>query len=1605
MTPPRPPLLKVMSPPPDSPEYVCGGPDREPPPPGHDDIPSCSYYARMLTCEGHCGNVSSQRGGIPKWCSCDHQCYLYGDCCPDVEAKCPAEKTKYELRKTTLNFNLSYHPGATCQTLKYRFASIYMSSIMNVLVFGKCPTDWVSDTISGACEIEGNPWELDLKYILPVTDKNTGVHFRNAYCATCHGIENYTFWQVNFNCSRPVYLENSSNPFIELEKSDACTKTIIPPSWSPIRTCEHVIRECSKDCFNEKMIRDCHRYQLYVENRDSYKNKFCALCNHENLPNLGCKPVTAPSGKPGTDISFFSFRVIMDFNSLDGLRIGVNTQQDEGEIAVYMYIADTTASLLGFWPLYENTFGADKSGKSNDAELSNVRQSDYLTNRLTWYHEDAHLTIANGGRYQMTGSFSIIMGIKLRHHNFGNFDSDDFVIFQFNGGFTLSIDNERYAITAVTPFTSCPEPLTTPDDSAIFTSDSWLFLTYDEPNQVMTLRYGTNTSSLTAENFTSIKGPFEMSGDIIIGGAFERDCKKIPSKDRFEGYLRCVFLFDTLISTSDATNAMNKCIAQDYTDSVDQCESGPCQNGGTCTDGLFSYSCACASGFNGTSCEYVERCPLPATPANVCQVVGGLHIGDNITYTCVTGTSRTKGDLVRVCQDNGTWSGQEPVCESYSIEVACEQKTAAPRCPSNHVIHIVDALYGRTNNLTCKHTAMSNTGCNASNSYSVVSEACEGQQSCSVVASRSTFDQDPCEGTFKYLQINYSCQAQARYQLDYSFHIVEDNLTWFEAGRRCESQYNGMLAEIHDQYMNDFISAIITKFDHADIEFWIGARREHFTEYWQWLSGNNVEEVHWGPGQPDCVKGRLCVSLKFNDGKWGWQNSPCNVTKNYICMRQHYCYSTIQAGYRNDGFNLRELFMTNVHECEKECLRDIRCKGATFNIPIQRCYLHHKTDKIVPGDTHYFIKKRCDYFAWKTNDDIHYCNDRHCYWLKSGDSTSNPQQFCQDTDGEVLTGGNSYCFQLTADGTFQLWHCDQNHKFVCVYDRYNTARACLQDNLTITCPVNSTIHIVDALYGSELPGPMCTSSGTQNNSITACYLTQNYQQVVEVFENATSGSISLMNSSFHNECPGDYTYLEVKYTCVLGTYNTSRCDSVANSDSTTSQIPISSVSDTQPTLTETTPAVSETTPTVTETTPTVTIVTKTTSTVTETTPTITETTPTVTETTPAVTENASLVTETTPTVDETTRNVTETITRAGETTPPVTRNTQPINQTTATVDETASQANKTIPMLTAAPLSSAYSTSSDYETTTSAVEITPTFTEVTPNVSVASCALPFAVDSLSVLNISKANLSGAPLADTESFDSMSNKIMFSENTTLMARCKDGYRFNDKTRTKALTCSQNGTWRPDTCKLVTCPTDQLLNSSSVDVEPYNSTSYGTKIRYWCRDDKVFSTGGRQRVATCYGHGHWEPELMECYNQSEVKSAFAMPKPSRKTTPPKESPQGPVYGITGILFLLFLAGSVVISDCLSIDRHTRPMRRNLNCFWKRHRRLKRNAVHAVRWVEERAIEKGPSKVIEGSDNMKFRKARGERRRGQTGTGSGIEGETAGRAGGAGYSLSGQ
>ena len=36
---------------------------------------------------------------------------------------------------------------------------------------------------------------------------------------------------------------------------------------------------------------------------------------------------------------------------------------------------------------------------------------------------------------------------------------------------------------------------------------------------------------------------------------------------------------------------------------LNECDSNPCQNGGTCIDGFDSFKCSCPYGFDGPTCQ------------------------------------------------------------------------------------------------------------------------------------------------------------------------------------------------------------------------------------------------------------------------------------------------------------------------------------------------------------------------------------------------------------------------------------------------------------------------------------------------------------------------------------------------------------------------------------------------------------------------------------------------------------------------------------------------------------------------------------------------------------------------------------------------------------------------------------------------------------------------------------------------------------------------------------------------------------------------------------------------------------------------------------------
>eukprot|EP00057_Strongylocentrotus_purpuratus_P027836 XP_011682310.1 PREDICTED: sushi, von Willebrand factor type A, EGF and pentraxin domain-containing protein 1 [Strongylocentrotus purpuratus] len=67
---------------------------------------------------------------------------------------------------------------------------------------------------------------------------------------------------------------------------------------------------------------------------------------------------------------------------------------------------------------------------------------------------------------------------------------------------------------------------------------------------------------------------------------------------------------------------------------INDCASYPCQNGGACLDGLDSYTCNCAKGYDGANCESdINECaPNPCQNGGAC--VDGL---DSYTCNCAKG--------------------------------------------------------------------------------------------------------------------------------------------------------------------------------------------------------------------------------------------------------------------------------------------------------------------------------------------------------------------------------------------------------------------------------------------------------------------------------------------------------------------------------------------------------------------------------------------------------------------------------------------------------------------------------------------------------------------------------------------------------------------------------------------------------------------------------------------------------------------------------------------------------------------------------------------------------------------------------------------------------
>ena len=98
--------------------------------------------------------------------------------------------------------------------------------------------------------------------------------------------------------------------------------------------------------------------------------------------------------------------------------------------------------------------------------------------------------------------------------------------------------------------------------------------------------------------------------------------------------------------------------------------------------------------------------------------------------------------------------------EGVDSQAVCETQTASMSCEDTEGLRIYEAFFGRRSNITCPHISIETNDCPSHWAVTQnVRETCEGRQFCHVTAHTDIFT-DPCPGTFKYLELKYTCQGE-----------------------------------------------------------------------------------------------------------------------------------------------------------------------------------------------------------------------------------------------------------------------------------------------------------------------------------------------------------------------------------------------------------------------------------------------------------------------------------------------------------------------------------------------------------------------------------------------------------------------------------------------------------------------------------------------------------------------------------------------------------------------------------------------------------------------------------------------------------------------------
>ena len=262
-----------------------------------------NHICSSSTCEGRT-NVAL--------CKCDQLCNFFGDCCIDApEATFTRQGTALKLDSNFLCISTEVHKNSSASEGRAK----------HYWMIGQCPNT-IKSLAEGKIEerlLKGNAMlcESDQFSSPPVTDSDTGLVYRNRYCASCHGIPEarWSPWSSVWECLRSFQevIDELDEDMIDIETVlHSCDPTVFDEFLRtededrkfPLRQCEPLVHSCPEqrpsdlsDLDYQKIAINCINEPVSattsVISGRVYKNIYCALCNEPNTVlngHLQCWP-------------------------------------------------------------------------------------------------------------------------------------------------------------------------------------------------------------------------------------------------------------------------------------------------------------------------------------------------------------------------------------------------------------------------------------------------------------------------------------------------------------------------------------------------------------------------------------------------------------------------------------------------------------------------------------------------------------------------------------------------------------------------------------------------------------------------------------------------------------------------------------------------------------------------------------------------------------------------------------------------------------------------------------------------------------------------------------------------------------------------------------------------------------------------------------------------------------------------------------------------------------------------------------------------------------------------------------------------------------------